>query len=185
MEAVVIFIVLGIYVGIRLLLGGGETDYEKKLKKLTKGALLIKKKDYETARIYFDNVIAVNPQNAVAYGLRSKCFYHLNDFENAIIDAAKANILDNSYPEPYIIKAKCLIEYNEYEEAIKEAEKAVWYMRKNPEAYMVLGLAWLKAGDLSKAEEYLFTAYRLGEENALYHLPAQSKHRLLSFKKQS
>lgn len=183
MEAVIIIFVMALYVGVRVLLGGGETGYEKKLKKLKPGLELLKKKEYTKAFEYFDKKVAEDEQNAVALGLRAKCCYYLGDLENALIDAAKASIIDNSYPEPYLIKAKCLMDLADPQSALKEAEKAVWYCRNNPEAYMLLGTAWLKLGDLQKAEENLFTAYKLGEENALYQLPVQSKQRLQSFRK--
>lgn len=175
MEALIFFIVIAGYIGLKVAFGATQDPIAKDKKKFDAGIRLVKAKDWNKAYVYFNAMISDSPRSAVAYAFRGKCRLAMGEVYNALADFTKATDLDYNMAEAYIDKTKALIELEEYEQALAEAHKAVWHLRNNGEAHRLRGVVLLKMGEAGKAALDFKKAVSLGDEDAGFIL---SQHRL-------
>ncbi len=170
MEAVLLICIFALYILLRLALGGGETATCRQMKKHKEGLEMLRLRNYESAFHYFDLLVDQEPHNALAHAMRGRCYLEMDKYENALIDAAKAIKLDNTFSHPYLTKGRALYEMGMLHEAVLEFEKAVWYSRKDSEGYRWRGLVHCRLGYHVHGESDLKKAVELGDENAQYLL---------------
>jgi tetratricopeptide (TPR) repeat protein len=131
---------------------------------------MLRLRNFDAAFHYFDTLIDLEPHNALAHAMRGRCYLEMGRLENALIDAAKAISLDNTYYHPYLTKGRALYQMGMLHEAVLEFEKAVWYNRKDAEGYRWRGLVHCRLGYHVHGETDLKKAVELGDENAQYLL---------------
>ncbi|MEH2267934.1 MAG: tetratricopeptide repeat protein [Nostoc sp.] len=114
--------------------------------------------NYEGAIEDFNQVIELDPQNAVAYNRRGDAYYRLGDYEQAQADASQAILLNPQDANAYFDRGFAISELGKYKEAIADYTQAIKLNSENAYAYYGRGLArgQLKdnkgaIGDFSKA----------------------------------
>jgi tetratricopeptide (TPR) repeat protein len=168
MEAVVIFIFFGIYIAIRILFGGGETNWEKQLKNYSEGITLFKKKNYVAAKSYFVKRLKKRPFESLHLVMLGEIELFEGNFEKALYYGEKALRLDNTVPEVHLLICKGFYGLGEFDLALTNARKASWFGRKSAEANRWYGLLLVEKGDVENGLQHLSVAYSLGDEDAGY-----------------
>lgn len=176
MEAVSIFLVLGAYIGVRLLLGHHKTPIIRQLERQKAGVRLVEDKRYEEGLEYFNKILEQDSENAVARTYRSICHLHLDNLYQCIADCNKALSIDYSLRDCYLAKGVALYRLEEYAEARYDLDKAIWYFREqHPEAFRYRALCYQALGEEQKATTDFREAARLGDEEANFILLSRGK----------
>ena len=170
MEAVVFFVFFGIYLAIRVMIGGGESEWEKQIEKSKVGLFYFNTKNYEEAKIYFENAIRVKPFASINHVILGEIALHEKEYEKALFHAQKALRLDNTVSDAHLLMSKGLYHIEDFAEALNIAKKAAWFNRHSPEANLWLGKLLLEKGEIEKGIHHLEIAYSLGDEDAGYSI---------------
>ncbi|MEH2423589.1 MAG: tetratricopeptide repeat protein [Nostoc sp.] len=114
--------------------------------------------NYEGAIEDFNQVIQLDPQNALAYNRRGDAYYRLGDYEQAQADSSQALLLNPQDANAYFDRGFAFSELGKYKEAIADYTQAIKLNSKNAYAYYGRGLARAQLkdnkgaiGDFSKA----------------------------------
>ncbi len=171
MEAVSIFSLLGIYIGIRLLLGHHKTQSMKDVEKYKEGVKLILADNYSEAHVYFGKIIQQDPQCGIAWGYRAEANYRLGNTYQCIADCNRALSIDYQLSDCYLFRGLALYDLKEYQDALTEFDLAVWHFReKHPETFRYRGLCYYALGKHKEAKYNFQRAQKLGDEEANYYL---------------
>lgn len=65
------------------------------------GNQFFKSGDYSQALTYYTKAIEEDPTNHILYSNRSVCYYHLNNYENALKDAQSCIKYKSDFPKGY------------------------------------------------------------------------------------
>ena len=166
MEALIFFVFFAFYILIRVLLGGGKTDWDKQSQIHEKGLRLIKAGNFGLAAAYFENAILQRPYDALSYVMMGQIALQNNEPERALFLGNRALRLDNSIWQGHLLMSRGFYALEEYDNAIQKARTAVWFGRESSEAFHWYGKILLECGDAGKGLEMMAESYRLGEENA-------------------
>lgn len=178
MEALSLVFILGIYVGIRLLLGHHKTPSMRDREKYRKGVHLVYDREYEKALNYFKEVVKKAPKSGVAWAFKAECHLFLGDNYQTLDSASKALNIDYTLRDCYIYRGKAFLALEHYQDALTEFDLAIWHFRgKHPETFRYRGICYYHLNQYKKAEYDLKRAVKLGDEEANYHL-LQMQHRL-------
>ncbi|NJL13236.1 MAG: tetratricopeptide repeat protein [Microscillaceae bacterium] len=162
---------MGLYIGIRLLLGHHKTPEMKDREKYREGVRLVYANRFEEARDYFTKVIEKNPQSGLAWAFRAEANYRLGNLYQCIADCSRATKIDYTLRNSYLFKGMALYDLGEYQEAIPELDMAIWQFReKHPETFRYRGLCFYALGQTQKARQDLLKAQARGDEEANYLL---------------
>lgn len=161
MEAVIFFVFFGIYLLIRVLLGDGETAWEKSEKKFHEGKLLIENGKMDLAKTYFEMQKVKNPSDVFILVNLGTIALLENEPERALAHAQNAIRIENSISEVHLLMSKGMYALQEYEAALKHAKNAIWFGRKNGEAERWLGKLLVEVGDIENGLNHLEVAYSL------------------------
>ncbi|MDF5710166.1 MAG: tetratricopeptide repeat protein [Nostoc sp. S4] len=114
--------------------------------------------NYEGAVKDFNQLIELEPQNALAYNKRGDAYYRLGDYEQAQADSSQAILLNPQDANPYYDRGFALYELAKYKEALADYTQAIKLNSQNAYAYYGRGLARVQLkdrkgalGDFSKA----------------------------------
>ncbi|MEH2152249.1 tetratricopeptide repeat protein [Nostoc sp.] len=114
--------------------------------------------NYEGAIEDFNQVIELDPQNALAYNRRGDAYYRLGDYEQAQADSSQAILLNPQDANAYFDRGFAISELGKYKEAIADYTQAIKLNSENAYAYYGRGLARAQLkdnkgamGDFSKA----------------------------------
>ncbi|MBN3897304.1 MAG: tetratricopeptide repeat protein [Nostoc sp. NOS(2021)] len=114
--------------------------------------------NYEGAVKDFNQVIELDPQNALAYNRRGDAYYRLGDYEQAQADSSQAILLNPQDGNAYFDRGFAFSELGKYKEAIADYNQAIKLNSKDAYAYYGRGLALAQLkdnkgaiGDFSKA----------------------------------
>ncbi|MEH2393114.1 MAG: tetratricopeptide repeat protein [Nostoc sp.] len=114
--------------------------------------------NYEGAVEDFNQVIELDPQNALAYNRRGDAYYRLGDYEQAQADSSQAILLNPQDANAYFDRGFAFSELGKYKEAITDYTQAIKLNSKDAYAYYGRGLAHAQlkdnkgaVGDFSKA----------------------------------
>jgi tetratricopeptide (TPR) repeat protein len=166
MEALILFFFFGLYILVRLFLGGARTDWEKQTQSHQEGIRLLKSKQQELAAEYFENAIASHPHDALTYIMLGHIELSKKEYEQALWLGSRALRLDNTIWQGHMLMSKALYELKDFPNALLNARNAVWFGRDSAEAYHWYGKLLLESGDADKGLEMLGESYKLGEEHA-------------------
>lgn len=107
-----------------------------------------------------EELVELNPDDALALYVRGKTLYMDEQFEEALAVLSKSAELDRERPETWTMIGLCLMALNRVDEAVDPLEYA-W--AKDPDiliAGYALGLARLLKGETDKAEELFETVLK-------------------------
>ena len=91
---------------------------------------------------YHNKLIDINPYNPLYWTGLSKCYFNIENYEQAIEAADFAITADETFGEAHVMKAHCYFQLNNLEKTIEEYEASVRYKSFTPEyAYLCIGLA--------------------------------------------
>ena len=166
MEALIFFLFFGLYILIRVLLGGGKTDWDKQSNLHQEGIRLVKSGEINLAKEYFESAILQRPYDALSYLMMGELALKENEPERALFFGTKALRLDNSIWQGHLLMSKAFYALDDFSNVIRNARNAVWFGRESAEAYHWYGKVLLESGDAEKGLEIMAISYRLGEENA-------------------
>ena len=129
----------------------------------------------DTAKLYFDSLIILKPNDWLYYNYRYKIDIVLRDYNSAIKDLKKYSLLDTTRSSSYIkyIIAGTYFSLGNYNDALIYVNKAIGNGPNEYEYYYLRGLVYYKMQDSQKAIEDLnhstelnikspFSYYKLG-----------------------
>ncbi len=114
-------------------------------------------KEYELAKINFNNFISSEDQTELLYDAHiylAKIELKLKNYNNALKFAKKAEVFYSNYWELNYIYAETYFKLCMYAHAAAPIEKAIKLNPDEPSPYELAGKIYLKMGDYSKAEKY-------------------------------
>ena len=176
MEAVIFFIFFGLYIAIRVMIGGGESAWEKQKIQAQDGLYLFNNKDFNGAKNYFEHALKKKPFESVNYVILGEIALHEKEYEKALFLGQKALRLDNTVPESHLIISKGLYFLHEFNESFANGKRAVWFGRKHIEANRWYGKLLIEKGEIKKGVFHLEIAFSNGDEDAGHEIrSAKSK----------
>lgn len=161
MEAVIFFIFFGLYLFIRVLMGGGETAWEKSSDKFIEGKNLLEKGKLQLAKAYFEEQKNRHPSDVFILVNLGNISLLENEPERALFYGQKAMRTENSISEVHLLLSKGMYAIDDFEASKKHAKNAVWFGRKNAEAEQWLGTILVESGDVENGLNHLEIAYSL------------------------
>lgn len=170
MEVLILLVVFALYIVVRVSLGVAEDQIAKDRKRYAHGIAMVRRREYEEARYYFEAILHEAPRCALALAYRGKCHAAMGENYAALADFTRATSIDYRMVEAYLDKAKVLYELEEFENAMVEIEKACWHMRNSGEAFRIRGMLHLHFGHDDKARVDFKHAITLGDEDAQHML---------------
>jgi tetratricopeptide (TPR) repeat protein len=109
------------------------------------------KKDFKGALVDLDKVIAINPNDAKAYGSRGATYFQLKDYPRAIADFDKAIAINPNLAKTYFKRGFTYGVLEDYRKAIADFDKAIALDPRLAEAYYNRGKAYRNLKDDAKA----------------------------------
>ncbi|WP_138501502.1 tetratricopeptide repeat protein [Nostoc sp. PA-18-2419] len=103
--------------------------------------------NYEGAVKDFNQLIELEPQNALAYNKRGDAYYRLGDYEQAQADSSQAILLNPQDANAYYDRGFALYELAKYKEAIADYTQAIKLNSQDAYAYYGRGLARFQLKD--------------------------------------
>jgi tetratricopeptide (TPR) repeat protein len=123
-----------------------------------------KQGEYKEAIAYYDEAIALRPDNARIYYQRGMCYYNLEDYEQAIADLNRAIEMGytgyDAYDNPYNYLGWNYLYLNDYEQSIDSFTKAI-EDHPNAQHFTYRGWANYFQGDYDQALQDLDQAIAL------------------------
>jgi tetratricopeptide (TPR) repeat protein len=119
------------------------------------GLQFYENQDYQSAIDKFNKVLALDPNNYIAYNARGGVYTALEEYENAIADYAKVIELEPFFPHPYYNRGRVYLFLERYNEALADLQKAV-ELHPGEFGYRAngnIGLIYHKMGEYDKALE--------------------------------
>jgi len=86
--------------------------------------------DYYNAIISCNNVIKIDPNSAVAYAIRARAYFEMNEIDRALADCNQAIKLDRNNSAAYNIRGNVYVKKGDYKRAISDWQAAI---RINPD----------------------------------------------------
>ncbi|MBD2514872.1 tetratricopeptide repeat protein [Nostoc sp. FACHB-973] len=103
--------------------------------------------NYEGAVTDFNQLIELEPQNALAYNKRGDAYYRLGDYEQAQADSSQAILLNPQDANAYYDRGFALYELGKYKEAIADYTETIKLNSQDAYAYYGRGLARVQLKD--------------------------------------
>lgn len=166
MEAIVFFIFFGLYICIRVLLGGSDSAWDKQKKVHAQGLQLFKNQQFDEARTYFEKVRLRRPFEALPLVILGEIALLDENPEKALAFGQKALRVDNSVPEAHLLMSKGLHAVGEFEEALKTAKSAVWFGRNVEEVNWWYASLLLAKGEVDESIHYVEKACQQGNQTS-------------------
>ena len=128
---------------------------------LNSGSLKYEQEDYKVAIQDFTKLIALRPNDAIAYNNRGTAKMDLEDYRGAIQDFTTAIKLKPNYAKAYCNRGTVKLNLKEYKSALTDLNQAIKLDKKYGKAYNNRGLVNFFMGnksatclDFSKVGEY-------------------------------
>lgn len=171
MELFVLLVLAIPYLVIRYFYEEHETPHEKNRQRFRAGLIMLEKKEYEAAHLYFTERLKQEPREASLHLWIGICLFRLGEPIGALASLRQASTYDNTLYETPFFAARCHVRLGETEAALREYDKAVWHSRGE-----VAEVLRMRGEFLFRNEYYLAArsdwekAALLGDENAAYYL---------------
>jgi tetratricopeptide (TPR) repeat protein len=178
MEALVLFVFFGLYIIVRVLLGGGESEWDKQVKRYQAGVTAFRNRDYPAAADFFGPLHVRHPYDVLPVVFLGELSLVSGETEAALALGNRALRLDNTVWQPHYLMARALEAAGMPAEALKRARNAAWIGRNQAATHYLLGRLLLAEGSTAKGLAEMEKAYALGEEDAVLFLrrsPLRSK----------
>lgn len=118
--------------------------------------------DYNTAILFLDSAITVNPKSTKAYRLKSFATRLLGEKEKALEIMNEAIKINSIEVENYFERAAILISLGKKEEGLKDFYTVIELNPKNGRAFEAVGYMEIEKGNKTKGCEFLNKARELG-----------------------
>ncbi len=130
---------------------------------------------YDSALVYFDKLLAINPKDTMGYIDRALTKEKLHDFTGAIADYTRLAKLAPNEVDAYFLRAKVLYELGFYDASMIDFQHSLTLENDNAYGYYYIGKIVLKKGKEKEAKTYF--------KNAIFHNPehAESFYELAQF----
>ncbi len=118
--------------------------------------------NYDSALIFIDAAISVNPNKSYFYFARGECYFSKKDFEESINAYSFAIGLSANYPEAYYKRGLANLQLGKPGDAIADYTRTIQY---NPQFYLAqkgIGDAYFVLGDYKKSASNLETCLEMG-----------------------
>jgi tetratricopeptide (TPR) repeat protein len=86
--------------------------------------------DYYNAIICCNNVIRIDPNSAVAYAIRARAYFEMNELDKSLADCNQAIKIDRNNAAAYNIRGNVYVKKGDYKRAISDWQAAI---RINPD----------------------------------------------------
>ncbi|WP_028889502.1 tetratricopeptide repeat protein [Tenacibaculum ovolyticum] len=152
----------------------GIWDEELKKKELI-GNLLIQantefdKKNYPSAKTYFDQLISLEKNNVDFYERRGFCNQAIGKSQDAIIDFSIGIKIDKKRPSLYLFRGNNYAKLGEFEKSISDYLTTIELRPQLKAVYKNLGLSYLRVNKTDKACESFKKAINIGDKTAEKH----------------
>lgn len=166
MEALVFFIFFGLYICIRVLFGGGESEWEKQKKLHARGLQLYKSQQFVQAKAYFEGVHKRRSFEALPLVILGEIALLNDNAEQALAYGQKALRVDNAVAEVHLLMSKGLQAVGEREEALKTAKTAAWFGRNLEETNWWYASLLLANGQIDESILYVEKACQQGKQTS-------------------
>jgi len=107
--------------------------------------------NYQAAILNFNQVITLQPNNAIAYQYRSNSYFRLGDSNTAIIECSQAINLKLNNAEAYCLRGNIYCDLGNYNAAISDFNQAIKLKPNNFFTYMFRGDAYSELGNYKSA----------------------------------
>ena len=107
--------------------------------------------NYDQAREDYDDVIKLEPTNAVAYFSRGNAYYKIGDYDQAIVNYDEAIRLDPNYAAAYNYRGNAYDDKGDHDRAIVDYDQAIRLNPNYAQAYYDRGIAYGRKGDYDQA----------------------------------
>ncbi|WP_218127152.1 tetratricopeptide repeat protein [Catalinimonas alkaloidigena] len=144
---------------------------------MREGIQLVKARHYSDALAYFNGVLTLEPECAVALVHRAQCFFRLGEMYLALADCSHAAEVDQEVPGVYQLRGQILYRLGDFQEAFVYFDKAILFFREDPEAYRWRAMTYLQLDNPARAVQDFQKAVALGDEDANFYL---RQHRQLT-----
>lgn len=176
MEAFLVILMFVFYILFRLLLGHHKTELMRDKIKYAVGINLLRKKDFNGALVYFEEMTRKYPESALAWAFKGQAQLGLQNYYLCLACCKKAIELEDRLTEAYLHKGFAFFHLENYREAWHEFDKSLWYSKeKNCDAFRQRGICSYYLGEYSKAASDLKRAVLMGDENANHFLMTVEK----------
>lgn len=130
---------------------------------------------YDSALVYFDKVLSINPKDTMGYIDRALTKEKLHDFTGAIADYTRLAKLAPNEVDAYFLRATVLYELGFYDASMIDFQHSLSLENDNAYGYYYIGKIVLKKGNEKEAKTYF--------KNAIFHNPehAESFYELAKF----
>jgi tetratricopeptide (TPR) repeat protein len=145
-----------------VLMSQGEEDF------YAKGLSSFENKKYSESVGYFSQFITKNPDSSDGYTARGNSYFMLEDFDNAIKDYNKSEVLGNESDSVLFMRAKSYIKIKKYNEAIEDLKSALEKNNKNISAFAELGNVYYFLGDFKNSQAAYSKSIVLNQTAEMY-----------------
>ncbi|KJU87026.1 TPR repeat-containing serine/threonine protein kinase [Candidatus Magnetobacterium bavaricum] len=127
-------------------------DDKKKIKEyLAEGHEKLKDEQYDSAIVYYSNVIEITPGHSDAYNGRGDAYRKKGDYDRAIDDYTKAIEIAPRYADAYSGRGIAYHKKGYYDSAITDYTRAIEIDPRDDVAYSNRGIAYINKGDYNSA----------------------------------
>ena len=120
---------------------------------------------YDKAIAHYGEVIALNPEFAIAYNGRGLAYAKKGEFDIAIQDYDKAIELNPADVDAYCNRGNAYDDRGDFDRAIQDYDKAIELNTKHANTYYNRGLAYRRKGDFDRAIQDFDKAIALDPED--------------------
>ncbi len=125
-------------------------------------------KQPETAEVYFNKLIDINPYSAAYwYGL-ARCYFDEEEYEKAIDACDYANVSDEEYGEPYLLRGHAFYQLGNDSKALENYQMAIKYETIDPNFInSFIAMEKITKGEWEEGYKYLQLAIRNVEKSII------------------
>ena len=137
--------------------------------RINEGVVAFSQGEPERAIGLFDDILATNSNNTLAWIARGGIYLKLQEPEKALADFEQALDLESDNPTAYFGRGNALmaIEPPQPEQAIAAYDQAIGYNSEYYEAWTNRGTAWINQGDLREAAKSFLSAIQIKSDYAV------------------
>lgn len=134
-----------------------------------KGDELLVQQKYDLAKMFYDDALNSNPNNAFAYAGLGEFYESKEDIDNAILNYEKAITLDSDLTEINAPLGALYFQKGEIAKSESYLQKALASNSDNPETYFYLGLVRYRQNRNAEAAEALRRSIQIAPTNPEAH----------------
>ncbi|GIV34686.1 MAG: hypothetical protein KatS3mg031_2221 [Chitinophagales bacterium] len=147
----------------------GMSDQQLAEEYIQRARMLMREKNTELAKVYFNKAAELSPHNPDVYFHRGLLHYLLKDYQAALADLNKTLRLSPSYKNGHWVRAKIKYDMDDNRGAIADFTEAIKYDPYNDSLYFNRGLAYYYLNDFEAAIRDIDRAIELNPRQPQYY----------------